>query len=42
LRFMAEITSVKSLIFKSKTTKSHQQQNMLIIKIYDNPYTAAF
>jgi hypothetical protein len=26
LRFMAEITSVKSLIFKSKTTKSHQQQ----------------
>lgn len=42
LRFIAEIASVNSLIFKSKSTRLINSINILNIETYDNPYISAF
>jgi len=42
LRFIAEITSAKWLIFKSKTTRVINSINIRSMETYDNPYIPAF
>ena len=41
-RFIAEIASVKSLIFESKTTRAINSINIPNMETYDNPYISAF